>query len=308
MTYSYSAYGLTICSDIELPGLVALDPHSVEAVDLTIVHGAVSTTGLNDAKLVKPLSQFDGQTLWFDVPMIGRFLVEQGQQVTFESYPGVSLDSIRVYLLGSCLAAIFYQKQRVVLRGAAVSADDKSCVLLVGSGPVGKSSLAAILRKHGYSILSDELCVLAPDGEIGKIVPGLAQLKLWRQTLKYLEVDVDAMARVRPEIEKYFLPVADGFCDNPRAVSTVYILNEHNLDEFVFEEINGFAKFQALTQFTYMAQYIDQLIPAKVHMKQIAALANKVRVVRVSRPNRYFELDELIQRIERDREQGVQSA
>lgn len=301
MTFTYRAYDLNIRSNIELP---QLNPVSAEVIDLTIRSGPVSSAGLDKALVLKPLSQLNNDSLWFRVPGIAKFLVENGDRISFEAEAGTSLDDIRVYLLGTCLAAILYQKQRLVLRGAVVAKDEQSCFLLSGLGPVGKSAVAAYLHQQGYSLLADEFCVI--DSRV-MVSPGFPRLKLWRDTLDRLEIGVDSLTPIRSAVKKYWLPVDSGFCDTPRKVSTVYILRLHNSDEFLFEEIRGVPKLQTLKQLGYQPSFLDTLMSSKSYLQQLMRLASNVRVVNIVWPDFYFRVEELVARIEGHAGQGEQN-
>lgn len=293
MSFIYRAYGLAISSDTELPSLTAMGS---APFDLFIEAGSVSSKGLDYPDTVKPLSQMNQDSLWFDVPGIARFLVHGGKRITFDPYPNASTDSIQSYLLGSCLAAIFYQRQQLVFRGACVGADVKSCVALLGGCVVGKSTVAAMLNRKGYPLLADDICTVSSDL---MVKPGLSHLKLWRNTFAQLGIAPESLKRVRSEIEKYVLPVEHCVSDSPLKVQAMYILTTHNIDKVVLEEVTGFAKFQALTGMNYRSQFVGKLISKQAHMRILAALANQVRLVRVHQPDSH-RLEEVVDSLDQD--------
>ena len=279
MSYIYRAYDLVIRSSLELPMLMRTDCASI---DLVIEESPVSPLGLDHADVVKPLSQVNEESLWFDVPGIARFLVERGKRITYEPYQEASSDSIQSYLLGSCLSTIFYQKQQLVFRAFSVCVNDKSCAVFLGSCSEGKSTVAAMLNKKCYPLLSDDFCVITSDL---MVMPGLSQLKLWRNTLPKIGVEQGSLKRVRSEIDKYVLPVEHCATNSPRTVTTMYLLTAHNINKVVLEEVSGFAKFNSLTNMSYRPQFVGKLIEKKTYMDLIVALSNKVRLVRVYHAN-----------------------
>lgn len=293
MAFFYRAYDLAIRSDIALPLLTVTGD---SPCDLFIDTSPVSSKGLDHADTIKPLSQMNPESLWFDVPGIARFLVQGGKRITIDPYPDASTDGLQSYVLGSCLSAIFYQRQQLVFRGACVGVDDKSCVALLGGCVVGKSTVAAMLNRQGYPLLADDICTVGSDLAIK---PGLSNLKLWRNTLVKLEIAPESLKRVRPEIEKYVLPVENCVSDTPLNVQAIYILTTHNIDDVVFEEVTGFGKFQALTSMSYRPQFVGKLISEQAHMRNVAALANRVRLVRVHQPDSH-RLEEVVDSLDQD--------
>src|SRR5262249_26020969 len=65
-----------------------------------------------------------------------------------------------------------------------------------GASGAGKSTLAARLQQKGYTLLSDDLCAVAWDGEgAARVFPGIPRVKLWSDAVERFGL---AAAGLRP--------------------------------------------------------------------------------------------------------------
>jgi len=78
--YQYHAFGLNICSELELPSLMPTE--NIDLADVTIRCGEVSATGLESPQKSTPFFQTAKENLWLHVPEIARFLVTNGNSIT----------------------------------------------------------------------------------------------------------------------------------------------------------------------------------------------------------------------------------
>ncbi|OIO67620.1 MAG: hypothetical protein COW18_02480 [Zetaproteobacteria bacterium CG12_big_fil_rev_8_21_14_0_65_54_13] len=300
--YRYNAFGLNIHSHIELP---ALPPAIGEVTaDVFISIGPVSASGLEKPNKATPFYQSAENILWLNVPDIARFLVRDGNSIVVDPYSGSDEQSIRLYLLGSCMGAILHQRGVLVMHGNAVRFGDR-CVVFAGHSGAGKSTLAAAFHKRGHEILADDVCAIDAEGHVA---PSFPQLKLWQDAAKRLSIDTDELNRIRLQVEKYAYPL-----DNPAMehlpVAAIYILNSHNRDEFEIESIRGMQKFNPLKNNTYRVGYLDGLGLKAEHLGLCSKLAGRIHLSRITRPNHGFKLDELVEMIMGDlRNKGIVAA
>lgn len=297
MSYFYQAFGLSIQSDIALPPL--FEKPSVKTPDIQVVLADVSETGLEQADMVKPFSQFNQTQLWLNIIDVARF--EVTANLIKVDPLSEDWDSIRLFLLGSCFGAIMHLKQDLVLHGNTIKFGDE-CAVFMGPSGNGKSTLASAFYKKGYQILADDL---ARVDETLCVQPSYPQLKLWEDSARKLEIDTSVLKRIRPQNAKFAVPIQDSFFNQPLPVKALYILNTHNQDDFIFEELSGVNKFQPLKNNTFRPHFTQAFGMQKVHLKRVSQLANQARVVRITRPNYGFQIDELVKRIEQDLQQAV---
>ena len=289
----YTAFGLSINSEIELPPLLNSD---TQQADIQIIIGKVNKNGLDTPAKKGLFSQLAANELWLHVPNIAWFYVTDGNKIVVESEANADAQSIRLYLLGSCLGAIMHQRNRLVIHGNAIRVGD-GCIVFAGNSGNGKSTLAAAFHQRGYDILADDLAVI---DEQWNVQPSYPQIKLWHDTAKKLDIDIKGLKRIRFQVDKYAYPIKKGFYNKPLPIKAIYLLNNHNQDEFLFEPIKGVDKFNPLRNNTYRINYLDGLGLKKQHFKLSSQLANKIDVTRITRPNDGFQLDKLVDLIEAD--------
>lgn len=286
--YHYRLYGLTLQSAIEFPELVAVSASTGEA-DFTVQRGAVSSEGLDESKRLGPFLWASDDELLLIVPDVARYWVRDGNKIIVDPAEGIDEDSVRVFLLGSCIGALLHQRGYLVLHGNAVQVGDQ-CIVMVGNSGAGKSTLAAAFLRRGHPILTDDVCAVNDKGEV---IPGFPRVKLWHDAAKKLGITTDDLRRIRPAMAKYDLPVAGQFCQMPLPIHAVFILSSHNGDDFRLEQIHGMARFMPLSHHTYRKRYLDGMTPKGHHLKLLGQLAGRIKLFRITRPQTGFQIDAL---------------
>lgn len=304
--YRYYAFMLPIQSELMFPELKELPLDLNTSDQLTIKFGEVNPQGLQAPNSQKKLFfQATESEFWLHIPNIARFLVTHGNQIIIDPYPGVDEDSIRVFLLGSCMGALLMQRNLYLLHGNAVKINGH-CVSFVGNSGVGKSTLSGAFFKRGYSILADDVCAI---NERGQVMPSFPQIKLWLDAASHLEIDMQPLRKIRPCIEKFAVPLAHQFHSEPLPLKVVYVLNTTNQENFQFTSLAGLQKLQPLRNNVYRKSYLKGLAKEQSYFMQCARIAGHVSVVRVTRPQIGFKLNELVDLIEQDLiERGVAHA
>lgn len=295
--YQYQAYDVGIQSELELPELAY--EHGQTPPDVQVKLGKVDVTGIPEEASKALFFEATPSKFWLNVQGVGRYLVEDGSKITIDANETADEDSIRVFLLGSAMGALLMQRGMFLLHANAIKIGG-GCVAFAGRSGIGKSTLTAAFSKRGYLVLADDVCAV---DEKSEVMPSFPNIKLWADTSKHLDINTQNLRRIRPQIEKFSVPMKQAYHGKPCPLQAVYILNEHNKPDFVFESLEGLQKIQPLKNNTYRYPYVKHSGRVKQHLKQVAALAAKMDVVRVTRPNQGFQLDELVARIEEDLQQ-----
>jgi len=287
-TYSYCAYGFNLTSDMPLEQLL---PGINPALD-TITLSRVDTLpdGPKGVKKIGPFVQAAPNYLSMQVSQILDFAALDGTTLLYRPHDTVDLTSLQVFLLGSGLGALLMQRDLLVVHGNAVEIDGV-CVLCVGPSGVGKSTTAAALMQRGYRVISDDVCAINAKGQI---IPGIPHIKLWQEAADNLQVQTAGLSRIRPELEKYRVPLGDLFCADPIDVRKIYVLSPNNSEEVVCETLKGQGKFLALRSNTYRPRFVDGLGMKSAHFQQVTTLSQQVTVKRLRRPMSGFQLDKLL--------------
>mgnify|MGYP000409081336 CR=1 FL=1 len=287
----YTAFGLSIQSDIEIPVLVKTEP---KAIDVNIITGNVSKRGLDKPRGIKPNRQIADNEVWLHVPEVARYHVSNGNRILVDPFEKSHTKNIILYLLGTCFGAIAHQRNNLVIHGNAIRFGDH-CVIFAGQSGNGKSTLAAAFYQKGFEILADDVSVI--DGE-GHAQPSYPQMKLWPDTAEKLNVDITELEHVCVGFDKYAYPLTEGFCSTPLPVKAIYILNTHDKDSFIFEEVKGIDKFFPIKKNTYRKGLLKGLGLKKQHLTLSSKFASNIRVINITRPTKGFEIEKLVTLIE----------
>lgn len=292
--YIYQAYGLIIQSELLLPELVPLESSADLVVDVRIHWGAVDPEGLSHPIVHRLGFQISADSFWLSVPNIARYLVKNGNDITIDAVDFVDEDSIRLFLLGSCLGVLLMQHRYLVLHANVVRVGD-SAVLFSGVSGAGKSTTAAALHARGYALLADDICAVRPDG---LVLPGFPQLKLWSDTTKMLGIEVGSLRKIRPNLEKYALPMPQKFHNAPLLLKKIYVLSTHNQECLEWQNCYGMDKYTQVRQQLYRPQFVKGFYTERELMLHVSRMLRQVAVTHITRPDHGRTIDELVDRIE----------
>lgn len=220
--YSYRVSGLAVASELDLPGLIPGDADC--APDVTI-HRAAVPMALDGAEAVGPTWQRAGRRFLLRIPDIARFLLEDGDRITFEPEAGAEPQDVAVFLSGSVFGILLHQRNQIVLHASAVMVGDKA-VLFCGQSGAGKSTLAAALGEHGHALIADDQCAIDIGGDgIPRIQADGRQLRLWDRSISELGLVERRGAPMRHRLRKFYVePVTAS--DAVMPIGAVYALAE----------------------------------------------------------------------------------
>lgn len=287
-----AAYGLRFASELALPELPAAPGAAAEA-DVRIRYGRVDEAGLAGGTRVGPFAWASAEALWLQVPAVGRYLVCAGREIVIDPNPGIDEDSLRLFLLGSCLGALLFQRGLLVLHGNAVQVGER-CLVCVGPSGAGKSTLAAAFLRRGYPVIADD--VTPVDGD-GRVLPGIPRIKLWQDSAEQLAIDTGGLRRIRPVLEKFDCPVPQHPTGQAVPLRWVYLLQPENRDGIALEPIPGLQRFLPLRDNTYRQNFLAGMGLGSAHLAQIGRLASQVHLARLRRPTAGFAVDAMVDRI-----------
>lgn len=289
--YAYSAYGITIQSELELENLT---PATVTIADLTIILGGAPNLE-GDVVRFANWQAAPGRFL-IDVPDVARFLVTEGRQIVVEAAPGAAHDDLVAYLLGSALAAVLQQRRILPLHASAVRTDH-GAVLIAASSGVGKSTLAAALQARGMAQMSDDVTGIVFD-QAGRAMalPAFPGARLWPDTVRALGRQGEESRRVRDGIEKVYLPITN-FCAQPQPVRGILALSVHNQPRIRLQPFAAQDRAAWIFRNTFRKRFMIGHGLTAFHFEASTTLARQVDMVQVTRPSEGFALDALTDRV-----------
>lgn len=297
MNDTYHLFGLNIVSEIHLPG----PKPAVNVPDVTINYGTVP------GRLVNPRISEKGEVLSIQfgvgefllrVAGVAAYYVAGGCRITVQPEPDVETERVLIFLTGSAIGALLYQRGLMVLHASAMMVNGK-CLAFTGDSGMGKSTLAAGLHRRGHAVLADDLCALSLDKGLPFVSPGFSRLKLWGASLKKIGCPSRPLERVRWDDgrDKFFLPVDMGNAISV-PLNTVFVLETSENRQIDIVQIKGMEKIDALIQNTYRYIAVNGFDLKKKHFQQCCSIGSNIEVNRLIRPREGFWLEELMDCIE----------
>ncbi len=297
MAHSYYVSGLSVDSEIVLPGLIAAEL-ARGGPDVTIRRGSVPEV-LSDTSAAGPTWEIAGDRFLLRVPDIARFLLTGGQEIAFETENGSAPDDIAIFLVGTVFGILLHQREQIVLHASAVRVGDKA-VLFCGPSGAGKSTLAAALGQHGFPLVTDDVCAIMLDGATGPMVqPDGRQLKLWAQAIKELDLAQCRGAPVRKQLEKFYVEPREAFA-KPLPLGAVYVLREARPPhEPGIERPNAVDCALALRRNAYRPLLIRRMGQKSNYFHAAATIANAAGIFNLTRALNFAAVPEVVSRLKR---------
>ncbi len=293
----YTAYNLNIASELPSPQLTSIS--ETKEIDVHIRYGTVPEV-LEDAASKGVLYQAKPNEFLLHMKDIAGFWVRDGNEIVIDPAEKATDDEIRLFLFGSAFGALLHQRGLLVLHASAIETE-RGAVLFVGASGNGKSTTAAAFHQRGYSVLSDDVCVIILDEENNPVVlPAFPQIKIWADSAKVLDHETENLRKVRPQLEKFALMLDEGFTTSRKPLYAVYALSSHNKEEFKLDPVENANKFRVLLNNTYRGRFMDGLKMRDSHFQLAIVAANKIKVSRATRPSAQFRLKEFVDLLEAD--------
>ena len=258
-------FGLTIASDVPLPGLL---PAAVdEPVDVTISCAPV------------------GERANLPIEPGLSFLVEHGASIVIDAAASVPPENVRLYLLGSAFGLLLHQRGLLPLHANAVDLGGQA-IAVAGVSGAGKSTLAAWFHDRGFPLIGDDVCVVRRTGERAIAYPGVPRLRLWGQAIEATGRSRVGLARAYAgddSLDKWEVPLGDGGAVGQGVIlAAVYFLEDGA--EFAILPLTGVAAAEALFAHTYRGEHVEQIGGGEAHWRGVLGLLGAVATFRLVRP------------------------
>ncbi len=289
--HSYRICGLSVASEIVLPGVIAGEPDSIPQV--TIQRGPVPE-GLPDADAVGPTWQIAGKRFLLNVPNVARFIMRNGEQIVFAPESETSAEDVPIFILGTVFGILLHQREQIVLHASAVEVNG-SAVLFCGPSGAGKSTLAAALVQRGYRLLTDDFCAITlPLGGTPIVHPDGRQLKLWAEAIDKLKLEDARGERVRSRMEKFYVEPRDAMTE-PLPLGAIYALREARPSITPgIEQPNVVDAALLLRGYAYRPLLITQLQQKEHYFRAAAQIADKSGIFSLMRPLDFAAMAEVM--------------
>jgi hypothetical protein len=316
--YSYRAYGLTLNCDTPVSALRQARA-DLERCDIVVSLGP-ETDWVRDARRLPSHLEYprpgkvEGDDSPFTLTSFGAgefFELAYGDEALFfvdgaaervwgTCLPPLTIEDVATYLLGPVMGFVLRRRSVMALHASAVCIGGQA-VALCGESQAGKSTTAAALALRGIPVLCEDITPLTEDGGRFQVEPGYPRVCLWPDAVEKLFGARDALPRLTPSWEKFFLSL-DGrnakFEERRQAVSAVYLFAPRvaEADAPRIETMSARESLLDLVQNTYMNWLLDR----RQRAAEFDALSKLVTQVPIRRivphldPGRIGTLCELI--------------
>lgn len=291
--YTYKAFGLNLSSEIQLP---ELGIHHEEQIDIEIkLTDLKSISATLDMIPLRYLAR--ERDFFFKVPGAAIFCVRNGNEILVSPLEDYDLDELRLYILGTCMGAILFQRNILPLHGSAVSINDKVYAVIGDSG-AGKSTLATSLVKKGYQLLTDDVIAVTLSTENQPIItPSYPQQKLWEESLHRFGMSNSSFKPIYKRQKKFAVPVKSMFLDQKVPLAGIFELVKSKDEKVFVKEIQNLERFHTLLRHTYRNFLLKDFGLMDWHLKMCSNFVNKIKMYQIQRPEDGFSVDEITDQI-----------
>lgn len=279
----YQAFGHVIHSELRLPELLPIQEHSAANIDISI---QMMDLSVKWAEQQPSSHNFVCSPNWimFRIPELAIFAVENGTTINVSPEPGADEDKLRLYILGSCMGAILFQRGILPLHGSTIEINGKAYAFVGHSGH-GKSTLASAFLQQGYRLITDDVIAVSFNEQgIPLVSPAYPQQKLWQESL-----DVFGMnpAEYRPLFErenKFAIPVESRFSTETLPLAGVFELVKADCDQPQIYALDKLQRLPILHRHTYRRSFLAGSGLTQWHFDTTVKLSSHIDAYQLLRP------------------------
>jgi hypothetical protein len=287
--FHHRAYELNLASELPLPGLAAL-AEGPWVPDVTVSVGG-ELPELDGPVVVGPWWQVSPVAFRMVVDGVATYQVEAGRRIRVQPHPGSDPAEVRLFLLGSALGALLYQRGLFPLHGSAVETP-WGAMVFVGPSGIGKSTLAGHFHRSGYRLLCDDVCAIRRDGQGAlQVLPAFPHLRLKADALGRLQ---GGAAPSRLDVDKVVLPLGEGHASAPVALGAVHVLADLETGGPRLTPLRGFERIQALADNLYRPHFLDGMQTRGAVLRLAGEIAASAQVATLARRRDAADLDGLV--------------
>lgn len=296
----YHAFGLIIASDIPMEELLRAE---VDISDVEIKKGRVPDV-LENALVNTETFKVSKNEYLASIKEVGKFYVAKGNYILYEPAGELNIEIIKLYLLGSCMGAILYQRGILPLHGSCIKTTDKA-VIITGASGAGKSTIAAALRQKGCLSLSDDVVAVNFIDNALWAIPSYPEIKLWEDALIRMNIESDkkSLRRYKEEYTKYALKNVNEFYNQPQEISIIIEIIPIEQSHVEVEEIIGAKKLELVVNNMFKGLIAEAMGLRSWYYKQCVTIAACTKIYSIKRPKnmpKEQEIAEIILRLASD--------
>lgn len=286
--YKYRAYGLVLESEVGFPEL----PVDSGERDITV--------RLCTARELSLLSHSKDNRVTGKLPNVADVLVKDGREIWLAPYCNTKEESLRLNILGGCMAIIMQQRGHLVLHASCIDIGGRAIAFLGQSG-AGKSTLAAAFSRAGYPLLTDDVLPvkLSSTNNVQPLAtPSFSRIKLWPETLDAIPFRESDPVSTHQGSQKFSCWIGGRKKVSPIPLERIYVLGKGNAHAIT--PLDNQVAFSALIEHRRSGK---GTVPLEIKSKllyQVTQLIEQVTVKHFIRRPSLAALPELVSLVEAD--------
>ncbi len=209
----YKAFNFIIDSDIHLPEAAkALD---TDSVDITVKFGKIDLSPYAPEGAI-PLGGYAflkiNEQHYIFCCAAGIYDIRDGSNIIIDTVPDADEKMVRIFLMGTVLGVIQFQRGLLPLHGGAIVSGGKA-VMITGTAGAGKSTMTSTLVEIGFPYLTDDVSSIYTDDGVPYIIPSYPQRKLIRDACITLGYDPATLPVADESRDKFAIRDGDKWYD-----------------------------------------------------------------------------------------------
>ncbi len=296
---NYLYGGLIFRSSVPLP----LMPHSCDlgSVDVNVTFGPLPAPTAECLRAKPHFAMYADGTAILRSPHGIRMLIDNGRMLRIELPEGVDARLVHSWLIGPGLGLIMHQRGLPPLHACAVSRDGLA-VAVAGDSGAGKSTTARALMQRGHDLIAEDQAIIDPAEAM--LFPGVPDLRLWAVAAQRFGEPTDEHTRVGMHEDKFTISSSrERFDRTPRPLAALFVLSSEPADLPMSTRLRAGPAAHALHRHIYRQRLATFMGRGAEMFGWATALAARVPVYAVRRPDDLSRLDELAAHIEQVVEQ-----
>lgn len=280
--YFYKIYDLILRSEIMFDEYEEIKVHSDIEYDFEILYG-VETYDIIRKKQRGINQNFSLSYIWFYAENIATYQIIEGKKILVTKDKDCNHETVKAYLIGTCMGYILFQKNILAIHGAVVANKDKASIIIGDSGS-GKSTISMYLQNKGYGFLSDDIARIFYVDKLC-VSSGYPGQRLCEDTMGELDFNIKQYRKVHlPNKNKFLIPIKENFIDNSIEVRFIFEITTKSSGEIEFFHVEGKEKLNIILNNIYGINRLKFLEMNSNYFKSCISLAREITVYKIVRP------------------------
>lgn len=291
----YKAFGFTIHSDISFPELQKVD-YIGDTSDIVVSYADLGDKWIQYSSPTQSLVRTK-DTIMFIVPNVAIFSIQNGSSILISPFNEPEEDKLRLYVLGSCMGALLFQRKILPLHGSTVVIDGQAYAFVGHSGH-GKSTLASSFLQKGYQLITDDVIAVSFDSQnVPYVIPAYPQQKLWQESLDTLGMNSNQYRPLFERETKFAVPVHSQFTTEKLPLAEIFELSKTDCNNVEMRSIEKLERLSLLYRHTYRKTFLEGSGLAGWHFDIISKLAGSINMYQLKRPLDKMTVDQLTNKV-----------